>query len=307
MNNDLQALPKLRDSISYIYLEHAVIEQEDSSIIAIQKDGRTSIPVSALTCLMLGPGTKVTHAAMKAAAEHGCMIVWCGENGMRFYASGMGETRSAANLLRQAELCSNPETRLEVAKRMYIRRFGSISNPDYTLQQLRGMEGIRVKEAYKLASRSTGISWSARSYKKDDWNAQDPVNLALSQANALLYSVCQAAIISLGYSAGLGFIHTGKQLSLVYDVADLYKAEVTIPAAFQSAKYPGTDLSAAVRVNCRKYFKQIRLLKRIPEDIEWIFNLPGSEQRESLPVGNLWDPDGEIPGGVNHHGDEELW
>ncbi|MBR3738948.1 MAG: type I-E CRISPR-associated endonuclease Cas1 [Clostridia bacterium] len=305
MNNDLQALPKLRDSISYVYIEHAVIEQEDSSITAFQKDARIPIPISSVTCLMLGPGTKITHAAIKAAAENGCMIVWCGENGMHFYASGMGETRSAVNLLRQAELCVNQETRLEVAKRMYIRRFGSISSPDYTLQQLRGMEGIRVREAYKLASKSTGIPWSARTYKKDDWNAQDPVNLALSQANALLYSVCQAAIISLGYSTGLGFIHTGKQLSFVYDIADLYKAEITIPAAFQSARYPGTDLSAAVRTNCRVYFQQARLLKRIPEDIEWIFNLPGSEQRESLDVGNLWNPEGEIPGGINHYGDNE--
>ena len=303
MNNDLQSLPKLRDSISYVYMEHAVIEQEDSSITAFQKDARIPIPVSSVTCLMLGPGTKITHAAIKTAAENGCLIVWCGENGMHFYASGMGETRSAANLLRQAELCVCPETRLEVAKRMYIRRFGSITNPNYTLQQLRGMEGIRVREAYKLASKTTGIPWSSRSYKKDDWNAQDPVNLALSQANALLYSVCQAAIVSLGFSTGLGFIHTGKQLSFVYDIADLYKAEVTIPAAFQSARYPGNDLSAAVRKKCRAFFQQTHLLKRIPEDIEWIFNLPGSEQRESLAVGNLWDPEGEIQGGVNHYGE----
>ena len=303
MNNDLQALPKLRDSVSYVYIEHAIIEQEDSSIVAIQKDGRIPIPVSSVTCIMLGPGTNITHAAIKAAAENGCLIVWCGENGMHFYASGMGETRSAFNLLRQAELCVNPETRLEVAKRMYIRRFGSITNQDYTLQQLRGMEGIRVREAYKLASKTTGIPWSARTYKKDDWNAQDPINSALSQANALLYSVCQAAIVSLGYSTGLGFIHTGKQLSFVYDIADLYKAEVTIPAAFLSARYPGSELSAAVRKNCRTYFQQAHLLKRIPEDIEWIFDLPGSEHRESLAVGNLWDPEGEIAGGVNHYGE----
>lgn len=247
MNNDLQSLPKLQDSISYLYIEHAIIEQENASIVAIQSDGRIPIPVSSVTCLMLGPGTKVTHAAIKAAAENGCMIVWCGENAMHFYASGMGETRSAATLLRQAKLCVQPDSRLEVAKRMYIRRFGNIANPDYTLQQLRGMEGIRVREAYKLASRNTGIRWTARMYKKDDWNAQDPINLVLSQANALLYSVCHAAIVSLGYSPGLGFIHTGKQLSFVYDIADLYKAEITIPAAFDSVRFADNDLSAAVR------------------------------------------------------------
>ncbi len=300
---DLQALPKLRDSISYIYLEHAKIEQEDSSIVVVQNGGHIPIPISSVTCLMLGPGTNITHAAIKTAAENGCMIVWCGENGMRFYASGMGETRSAANLLRQAELCTKPETRLEVAKRMYIRRFGDISDPNYSLKQLRGMEGIRVREAYRLASRSAGIPWNARNYKKDDWNAQDPVNLALSQANSLLYSICHAAIISLGYSPGLGFIHTGKQLSFVYDIADLYKAEVTIPAAFISAKYPGSDMSAVVRKNLRKYLQQVHVLKRIPEDIEWIFQLPGSEHRTVSDIGNIWDPDGELAGGINHHED----
>ena len=305
MKQDLQALPKLRDSISYVYLEHAVIEQEDSSIVAVQNDGRTAIPVSAVTCLMLGPGTKVTHAAIKTAAENGCMIIWCGEAGLHFYASGSGETRSSENLLRQAALCTNPESRLEVAKKMYLRRFGDISNPDYTLQQLRGMEGIRVREAYRLASRVSGIPWSARSYKKNDWNDQDPINMALSQANALLYSVCQAAIVSLGYSPGLGFIHTGKQLSFVYDIADLYKAEVTIPAAFDAVINAGSDLSGAVRRCCRRSFQHFHLLKRIPEDIEWIFALADSEQRESQDVGNIWDPNGEIPGGVNYSGDEE--
>lgn len=303
MTTDLQSLPKLRDSISYVYIEHAIIEQKDTSIVAIQKDGHIPIPVSSVTCLMLGPGTKITHAAIKAAAENGCMIIWCGENGMHFYASGMGETRSSVNLLRQAELCINPQSRLDVAKRMYIRRFGKISDPSYTLQQLRGMEGIRVREAYKLASKATGIPWSSRNYKKTDWDEQDPINRALSQANALLYHVCHAAIISLGYSPGLGFIHTGKQLSFVYDIADLYKAEITIPAAFLAAQFPGTDLSASVRKNCRKYFQEAKLLKRIPEDIEWIFNLPNSEQRESNPIGNLWDPNGDIPGGMNHHGE----
>ena len=305
MKQDLQALPKLRDSISYVYLEHAIIEQEDSSIVAIRSDGCIPIPVSSVTCLMLGPGTKVTHAAIKAAAENGCMIIWCGEDSLQFYASGTGATRSSENLLKQAILCANSETRLTVAKKMYLRRFGNISNPNYTLQQLRGMEGIRVREAYKLASRVSGVPWSARKYKQTDWNDQDPINMALSQANALLYGVCQAAIVSLGYSPGLGFIHTGKQLSFVYDIADLYKAEITIPAAFNAVKNAGDNLGAAVRKNCRQSFQQRQLLKRIPEDIEWILAISESEQRESMPVGNIWDPEGEIPGGINHSGDDE--
>lgn len=300
MNTDYQSLPKLRDSISYVYIEHAVIEQEDSSIVAFQKDGSIPIPVSSVTCLMLGPGTSVTHAAVKAAADNGCLIVWCGENAMHYYATGSGETRSAENILLQAKLCMDAESRLEVAKRMYIRRFGSISDPAYSLQQLRGMEGIRVREAYKLASKITGIPWSGRTYKNSDWNRQDTINMALSQANSMLYSICQAAVISLGFSPALGFIHTGKQLSFVYDIADLYKAIISIPAAFYAVKYSQGDLSASVRRTCRNFFQKERLLKRIPEDIEWIFQVKGREQMDSLNVGNIWDPDGELPGGINH-------
>lgn len=303
MNIDYQSLPKLRDSISYVYIEHAIIEQEDSSIVAIKQDGRIAIPISSVTCLMLGPGTSVTHAAVKAAAENGCLLVWCGEVALHFYASGMGETRSAENVILQAGLCMNPEKRLEVAKRMYLRRFGSISDQNYSLKQLRGMEGIRVREAYRVAAKAYGIKWTGRTYKGTAWSNQDPVNMALSQANSMLYSICHAAVISLGFSTALGFIHTGKQLSFVYDVADLYKAEVTIPAAFLAVKSSHGDLASAVKRSCRELFQKTRLLKRIPEDLEWIFQVTDREQLDSLEIGNLWDPEGELPGGVNYQGE----
>ncbi len=303
MRIDYQSLPKLRDSISYIYIEHAVIEQENSSIVAIRQDGRIPVPVSSVTCLMLGPGTSVTHAAIKAVAENGCLIAWCGDSALHYYASGMGETRSAENIILQAGLCMNAESRLEVARRMYLRRFGSITDQSYSLKQLRGMEGIRVREAYRVAAKAAGINWSGRSYKGNDWNDQDPVNMALSQANSMLYSVCQAAVISLGFSTALGFIHTGKQLSFVYDVADLYKAETAIPAAFLAVKNSHGDLAAAVRRACRDYFQKIRILKRIPEDLEWIFRVKESEHMDALTTGNIWDPDGELPGGVNYQGE----
>ena len=300
MQIDYQSLPKLRDSISYVYVEHAIIEQDNSSITAIQKDGRIPIPISSVTCLMLGPGTSVTHAAIKAIAENGCMVVWCGENALHFYASGLGETRSADNTILQAKLCMDQESRLEVAKRMYLRRFGNIADPTYSLQQLRGMEGIRVREAYRLASKASGVPWAGRTYKKNDWNQQDQINMALSQANSLLYSICQAAIISLGFSTALGFIHTGKQLSFVYDIADLYKAEISIPAAFWAIKNANGDLPSAVRRTCRSFIQKERLLKRIPEDLEWIFQVKEREQLEAPETGNIWDPEGEMPGGKNY-------
>ena len=301
---NLQELPKLKDSISYLYLEHAIIEQNDTAIVAIQKQGRTPIPIAAMTCLLLGPGTSVTHAAIRAICENGCMAIWCGEHAERFYAAGMGETRSAKNLLIQAKACTDPERHLEIAKRMYQIRFSHLKTDGLTLQQLRGMEGIRVRKAYELAAKTTGVRWKKRSYKTEEWDQTDPVNQALSEANALLYGLCHAAIVSLGYSPGLGFIHTGKQLSFVYDVADLYKAETTIPAAFEAIQKTkqGEAQKKQIRLTCRAYFVNTRILSRIAQDLAWIFQGETAEDIDNGPqVGPLWDDRQDtITGGKNY-------
>ena len=304
MPKDLYELPKLRDSISYLYFEHAVIEQENSSIVVIQESGRIPVPISAVTCILLGPGTKVTHAAIKAMAENGCMMVWCGENAGRFYASGMGETRSAANLLLQARLCMDEAAHMTVVRRMYEIRFPKVPTKGLTLQQIRGMEGVRVRQTYQVEAKRCGIKWSARKYKQTSWDDSDEINRALSTANAILYSVCQAAIISLGFSTGLGFVHTGKLLSFVYDIADLYKTETSIPAAFEAVKEKPEDLERRVRILIRKKIVQANLMKRIADDITWIFDIPLHEEQDNqMNVGNLWDDTGEITGGKNHAGD----
>lgn len=306
MRRDLHELSKLRDSISYIYIEHALIEQENQSIVMLRADGRVPIPVSSLTCLMLGPGTRVTHAAVKALCDNGCMAVWCGQDGGRFYASGMGETRSAANTLRQAKLCMDEQAHLEVVRRMYLIRFPKQLNAQRSIQQLRGLEGIRVKEAYKMASKQFGVPWKGRDYKQKDWDAADPVNRALSGANAILYSLCNACIVSLGYSPALGFIHTGRSLSFVYDIADLYKAQTTIPAAFQAVKERPGDPEQAVRGICRKYFQSIDLMKRVADDIAWVLSVDSEPPAEASddPAAMLWDQSGGLEGGVNYGGRE---
>lgn len=298
---NFQILPKIRDSVSYIYLEHAIVDQENMSITAIQGEGKIQIPVSALTCLMLGPGTNITHAAIKTATQNGCLICWCGEHAERFYATGIGETRNAANTLLQAKVCMDKNLHMEVVRRMYMRRFPDFSKTDYTLQQLRGMEGIRVKQAYKLASKTTGIPWTKRDYKTTSWEESDPLNRTLSVANTVLYGVCQAAIVSLGFSPALGFIHTGKMLSFVYDIADLYKADTTIPAAFEAIKTNRTSSEQAVRRICRQKFESIRLLKRIPEDLEYIFQTKETDVQTEKQTGDLWNTDGKTSdGGKNY-------
>lgn len=230
---DLHELPKLRDSLSYMYVERAVIERKQYAIEVINQQGRTLVPVASLCLLMLGPGTNITHAAIKVLADNGCSVLWVGEDATRFYAQGLGETRKAYHLLRQAELASDPETRSQVVMRMYQMRFNEELDPGLSLPQIRGFEGVRVRRAYNQASITFGVPWQGRKYDRTSWKRSDPINRAISAANALLNGISHAAIVSGGYSPAIGFIYTGKQLSFVYDIADLYKTEITIPTAFQ--------------------------------------------------------------------------
>ena len=195
---------------------------------------------------------------------------------------------------------------MEAVRRMYALRFPKINTKSLALQQIRGMEGIRVRKAYELAAKTTGLTWNKRTYKGNDWDASDPINQALSEANALLYGLCHAAIVSLGYSPGLGFVHTGKQLSFVYDIADLYKAETTIPTAFQSVK-KGGDVSRNIRIGCRDAFARVRLLSRIADDIAFILRAESEEQPDNaIRPGDLWEEEGNrAEGGRNYGSDGE--
>jgi CRISPR-associated protein Cas1 len=292
---DLHELPKLRDSMSYLYLEHGRIEQKYKAVEFLDERGRTMVPAAALTVLMLGPGTTITHAAVRALADNGCLIVWCGEDATRCYAQGGGETRRAYHLLRQAELVNDPQKRLQVVLRMYALRFGAQLDESLSLPQIRGLEGVRVRDAYADASQEYGVEWRGRRYDRRSWRRADPINRALSAANALLNGLCHAAIVSGGYSPGLGFIHQGKQLSFVYDIADLYKVDITIPVAFRVVGESTDQVEPRVRQACRDAFKEHRLLSRILPDIDWVLDIPA----DVLSAGEEADSDGARP--------EELW
>ena len=310
---DLHLLPKVRDSWSYLYVEHCRVDKEEKAIAIQDAQGQLLVPCAALAVLMLGPGTAVTHAAIRTLAENGCLVFWTGEEGVRFYALGLGETRSARNLLRQARLWADPRLHLEVVLRMYGLRFGEEPDPSWTLPQVRGKEGLRVRNAYAKASRETGVPWTHRVYQRDRWRAADPINRALSAANSCLYGICHAAIVSAGYSPALGFIHTGKMLSFVYDVADLYKLEMAIPVAFQATAEGEKDLEGRVRRACRDAFRGGRLLQRIVPDIERVLGGGEAGQEEgdydadAARPGGLWEPDfSAVAGGQNRaEGGEE--
>ncbi len=270
---DLHELPKLRDSLSYLYVEQAVIQRNQQAVEFVDDQGRVMIPVASLSVLLMGPGTRITHAAVKTLTENGCSILWVGEEGTRFYAQGTGETRKAYHLLKQAELVCDPQKRTQVVLHMYRKRFDCDLDPSLSLPQIRGLEGVRMREAYANASRTYGAAWQGRSYDRAHWGHGDPINRALSAANALLNGLCHAAIVSGGYSPALGFIHTGRQLSFVYDIADFYKVELTIPLAFSTVAQSTEHVESRVREACRERFREAKLLQRILPDIDQVLGI----------------------------------
>lgn len=232
---DLTELVRARDRISFIYVERAVIHRDQNAITATDERGTIHIPAAALGALLLGPGTRVTHQAMVLLAESGSTAVWVGERGVRYYAHGRSLARSSRLVEAQARLVSNQSSRLAVARSMYLMRFAGEAVDSATMQQLRGREGARVRRVYRENAQRTGVSWQKRDYDVEDFEAGDTINMALSAAHTCLYGMVHAVIVALGCSPALGFVHTGHVRSFVYDVADLYKAEITIPIAFDVA------------------------------------------------------------------------
>lgn len=304
---NLQALPRFGESWSFLYVEKVSIEREQNALVLTDTRGRVAVPCAALSCLLLGPGTNLTSAAVELLASNGTSMVWTGEAGVRCYAAGLGETRRSGNLLRQLEAWATPDSRLEVCKRMYRIRFAEETLPSgLTLEQLRGREGVRVRETYAAFSRQFGVPWNGRLYKPQHWASTDPINRAISVANSCLHGLVHAALVSTGFSPAVGFIHTGKALSFAYDIADLYKMDVTVPVAFELvAKGPVEGLERCARLTCRDRFRETRLLERILPDVQRVLGLRPDVARlydhsEDAPAGSrLWDPAGEIAGGQN--------
>ncbi len=312
LTKDLHSLPKIRDRWSYLYIEHAKIDKEDQAIAFHNAMGSTPVPCAGLALLMLGPGVSITHAAILILADNGCLVAWVGEHGVRFYASGTGTTRSAVNLLGQARAWANQEIHMKIVRRMYEMRFSEKLDDSLTLQQIRGREGVRVRDTYYRLSQEYGVTMERRNYQRSNWNSTDPINRALSVANSCLYGISHAAIVAAGYSPALGFVHTGKQLSFVYDIADLYKMQTSVPAAFKATSEGIEKLDRRVRIACRDEFHSFGLLKRIVNDLHNLFGNvePADDESDTADTdaalpGGLWNPDEAVsPGGVSYGTDD---
>lgn len=282
MPRDLHALPRLSDRWSHLYLEHGRLQKANEGLCFLDPEGgSTAVPLDQFAVILLGPGTTLTHAAARMLADNNTLVCWGGEQGVRLYAYGTGGTHSAARLLRQAEAWADADRRLGVIARMYRKRFVEEIPPRTSLERIRAMEGYRVRACYQSEAARLGVEWKGRNYDQSSWDRGDPLNRALSAANSCLYGICHAAILSAGYSPGIGFIHTGKQLSFVYDIADLYKTDLTIPCAFETVADGSEDVERRVRIRARDLFHEQRLLRRILPDIAEV--LDGDDDTPELP------------------------
>ncbi|HWV16174.1 MAG TPA: type I-E CRISPR-associated endonuclease Cas1e [Cellvibrio sp.] len=264
----LKPLP-MKDRISMVFIQYGQIDVVDGAFVVIDQTGiRTHIPVGSVACLMLEPGTRVSHAAVKLASIVGTLLVWVGEAGVRLYASGQPGGARADRLLYQAKLALDDDLRLKVVRKMYELRFGEVPPQRRSVEQLRGIEGVRVRETYKLLAKQYSVNWNGRRYDVKDWEKGDMANKCLSAATSCLYGITEAAVLAAGYAPAVGFIHTGKPLSFVYDIADIFKFDAVVPLAFRIAAKKPTNPDREVRLACRDVFRNSRILEKIIPTIE---------------------------------------
>ncbi|MAT39815.1 MAG: subtype I-E CRISPR-associated endonuclease Cas1 [Ectothiorhodospiraceae bacterium] len=273
----------LKSRISTFTVERGAVEREGTALIVQDATGvRAQVPVGAIAALMLEPGTTITHEAIKLCAEHKTLILWTGEAGVRIYSAGQEGAAHTYRLLRQARLALSEKSQLAVAREMYRLRFREEAPLKRSIEQLRGMEGARVRNRYRELSLEYGIEWNGRNYDRKDWWAGDPINRAISAANSCLYGICHAAILIAGYSAAIGFVHTGYPLAFVHDIADLYKMDIAVPLAFRLTAEDEHHISAKVRHALRDEFRSTGLLEKLIPQIESVLNA-GEEEGTPPP------------------------
>ena len=268
----LETLASAKDRWTPLYLEHGRLEVDDSSVKWIGADRLLCrIPVATVSALLLGPGTTITHAAIKACAESNTPICWTGEDCLRFYAFGLTPNHTNDMPRLHAEAWADKRRRTEIARAMFLYRFPGVDVGGKSIKELRGMEGLRVRALYAQLGLTHGVTWKGRNYDHQNWELADGINRALSAANASLYALCSAVVCSLGYLPALGFVHDAGTLPFVYDVADLYKHLTSIPAAFLATREKPNDDGELVRKLLKQHVEEERILQRLPKDLAALF------------------------------------
>lgn len=283
----------LKDRTSLIFLQYGQLDVLDGAFVLVDKTGiRTHVPVGSVACIMLEPGTRISHAAVRLASQVGTLLVWVGEAGVRLYASGQPGGARADKLLYQAKLALDETLRLKVVRKMYELRFGEPPPARRSVEQLRGIEGVRVRQTYALLAKRYGVKWNGRRYDPKAWEKGDVVNQCISAATACLYGITEAAVLAAGYAPAIGFIHSGKPLSFVYDIADIIKFEAVVPRAFEIAAHHPDQPDREVRLACRDIFRSEKLTGKLIPLIEEV--LSAGEIDPPQPAADMLPP--AIPG-----------
>ncbi|HEJ9659849.1 TPA: type I-E CRISPR-associated endonuclease Cas1e [Proteus mirabilis] len=269
----LKPIP-IKDRHSMIFIGMGRIDVRDGAFVVIDEVNgeRMLIPVGSLACILLEPGTRISHAAVKLASITGTLLIWVGEAGVRLYSVGQPGGARSDRLLYQAKLALDDDLRLKVVRKMFELRFGEQAPLKRSVDQLRGIEGARVRKQYQMLAREFKIDWKGRRYDPKDWEAGDIINRCISAATACLYGVTEAAILAAGYAPAIGFLHTGKPLSFVYDIADIIKFDTVVPVAFKVASYKKITPDREVRVACREAFRKYQTLNKLIPLIEEVLS-----------------------------------
>lgn len=229
------------DRHGLVWLDRGRLEVQDGCLRFVTagggelEPGDYQIPHQSLSIVLLGPGSSVTHDALRLLARHGCALAAIGEGGVRFYTAPPLMPDTSALARQQARLWADPSTRMEVARAMYALRFDEIVRTR-DIEVLRGQEGARIKRSYQLAAERHGIRWNGRNYDRDNPNLGDLPNQALNHAASAMRAAAAIAVASVGAIPQLGFIHEDSGQSFVLDIADLYRHDVTLDIAFGAAK-----------------------------------------------------------------------
>jgi len=275
-----ESLPQVKDKYPFVYLERGRLEIDDSSVKWIDSElNVVRLPIATLNCILLGPGTSITHEAVKVMAQSNCSICWVGEDSLLFYASGQAPTSDTRNMREQIKLSADPKKSVEVARRMFSKRFPEADLMGKNLKEMMGMEGYRVRDIYEKKSQEYGVGWKGRSFTPGKFEISDITNQILTSCNAALYGVLSSIVHSMGYSPHVGFIHSGSPLPFIYDLSDLYKEHLCIDLAFSltvdmAGQYNKHKVSAAFR----ERVIEMNLLGIVGLDIDVILGLKNARR-----------------------------
>lgn len=280
IRTQLSNIPMLRDRYPFLYFERGRMEIDDSSIKWISADGKHfRIPAAVISTILLGPGTSITHEAVKILASLNATVCWVGEDSLIFYAVGQAPTANTYNLKKQLALASDPEKSLGIARKMFASRFPDADLRGKSLKELMTMEGQRVKAIYLELSEKYRVGWKGRAYVPGEFQLSDTTNRIITSANAALYALCSSVLYSLGFDPRIGFIHSGSPLPFVYDIADLYKAELVFDLAFSlTAKLGGDYDRFCILEAFKNRLLETDFMGRCPKDVLNILGIKSKEK-----------------------------